>query len=158
MLDLSKIEKYSDELFEFGPIQTKWLEALESGKYKQGAGNLVQIYSGPQLTDNVAPPEDKYCCLGVLCEVAGLKRAEDGQGYIGQHGHSSNGYIPSGDTFGLNDAAGQFKQMLCYVGETFSTLAGMNDQLSQDDSNFFSFADIAAYIRHDPHNVFQASA
>ncbi len=33
-----------------------WLAALESGEYKQGAG---------QLKD-----KNGYCCLGVLCEVA----------------------------------------------------------------------------------------
>lgn len=34
----------------------KWVEALESGEYKQGIGSL-------RVGDN-------YCCLGVACEVA----------------------------------------------------------------------------------------
>jgi len=37
----------------------KWVKALRSGKYKQGRYCLRQ--------------DDEYCCLGVLCEVAGLK-------------------------------------------------------------------------------------
>lgn len=36
-------------------IKTKWLEALRSGKYKQGK-NFLRI-------------EDRFCCLGVLCDI-----------------------------------------------------------------------------------------
>ena len=39
-------------------IKRKWVEALRSGKYKQGRD---QLQNG-----------DTYCCLGVLCVVAGL--------------------------------------------------------------------------------------
>lgn len=38
-------------------IKAKWLEALRSGKYLQGKGNLYN------KIDNT------YCCLGVLCDV-----------------------------------------------------------------------------------------
>ena len=37
-------------------IKTKWLEALRSGKYKQGVRVLRSIH-------------DDYCCLGVLCDL-----------------------------------------------------------------------------------------
>lgn len=37
-------------------VKAKWVEALRSGKYKQGRYNLHY--------------KDAYCCLGVLCEVA----------------------------------------------------------------------------------------
>lgn len=40
-------------------LKTKWLEALRSGKYEQGKHYLKE--------------GGKYCCLGVLCEVAGLE-------------------------------------------------------------------------------------
>lgn len=36
-------------------IKQKWIEALTSGKYEQGRGNLRT--------------GDKYCCLGVLCDL-----------------------------------------------------------------------------------------
>ncbi len=36
-------------------VKDKWIEALESGKYKQGQENLRK--------------GDKYCCLGVLCDI-----------------------------------------------------------------------------------------
>ena len=41
----------------------KWIEALRSGKYKQGKGFLKK--------------GDCHCCLGVLCEVAGIKPEPD---------------------------------------------------------------------------------
>jgi hypothetical protein len=63
---------------------TKWLEALRSGKYKQGRGQLVL--------------GDAYCCLGVLCEVAGAKRVDNGfevpfQGYRQHHTTTISNYL-----------------------------------------------------------------
>lgn len=43
-------------------LKKTWIEALRSGKYEQGTHNLKR--------------NGKYCCLGVLCEIAG-KRTED---------------------------------------------------------------------------------
>lgn len=37
-------------------LKNKWIKALRSGKYEQGKGNLNH--------------DGRYCCLGVLCEVA----------------------------------------------------------------------------------------
>jgi hypothetical protein len=37
-------------------IQQEWVNALRSGKYKQGKGNLRR--------------GNKFCCLGVLCDLA----------------------------------------------------------------------------------------
>lgn len=45
-------------------LKSKWIAALRSGDYKQGLGMLR---SG-----------DRFCCLGVYCEVAGVPRLEDG--------------------------------------------------------------------------------
>jgi hypothetical protein len=36
-------------------LKTKWIEALRSGKYKQGNGWLEK--------------DNHYCCLGVLCAI-----------------------------------------------------------------------------------------
>lgn len=40
-------------------VKKKWVDALRSGEYKQGHG---QLRGGAQ--------QGKYCCLGVLCDVA----------------------------------------------------------------------------------------
>jgi hypothetical protein len=45
-------------------IKRKWLEALRSGKYKQGRSELHRMEEGEN------GPEHKYCCLGVLCDLA----------------------------------------------------------------------------------------
>lgn len=54
-------------------LKKKWIDALRSGKYKQTTGALRR------QSDN----EVGYCCLGVLCEVAGLERI--GNYYSSRH-------------------------------------------------------------------------
>jgi hypothetical protein len=49
-------------------IKERWIEALESGKYRQTQGHL-QVKDGAD-----SEYRDGYCCLGVLCELA----VEDG--------------------------------------------------------------------------------
>jgi hypothetical protein len=41
-------------------IKEQWLGALQSGRYEMGRGALREEVNG----------KDKYCCLGVLCEIA----------------------------------------------------------------------------------------
>ena len=43
-------------------LKERWIKALRSGKYKQGGGNLRVI--------NKKTNEAKYCCLGVLVDIA----------------------------------------------------------------------------------------
>lgn len=43
-------------------LKAKWVAALRSGKYEQGHEYLNK--------------DGKFCCLGVLCDVAGLHWAE----------------------------------------------------------------------------------
>lgn len=45
-----------------GPLQRKWLRALESGKFRQARGQLAKKTHG----------HIGYCCLGVACVVNGL--------------------------------------------------------------------------------------
>lgn len=52
-----------------GIIKQRWVDALRSGNYAQGTGFLRQ--NGDGL------PVDKWCCLGVLCDLA----AQDGYGH-----------------------------------------------------------------------------
>ena len=50
--------------FVIGPVQEKWLQALESGEYRQGLGSLCDESEGGMT----------FCCLGVFCETAGWER------------------------------------------------------------------------------------
>jgi hypothetical protein len=52
-------------------LKDKWIAALRSGKYKQGKY---------QLRDS----DNCYCCLGVLCEVAGIPY--DGESCLNNEG------------------------------------------------------------------------
>lgn len=45
-------------------LKAKWLAALRSGKYKQGAGSLYEEI------------DDSYCCIGVLCDVMGMQKGK----------------------------------------------------------------------------------
>lgn len=49
--------------------KTRWIQALRSGKFEQCQGNLhmVDAEYGP-----------RYCCLGVLGAICGIKRHSDG--------------------------------------------------------------------------------
>ncbi len=57
-------------------IKAKWLDALRSGKYEQGAKRLRR--------------NDAYCCLGVLCD---LHAKTTGSGEWGTFHLGSNDYI-----------------------------------------------------------------
>lgn len=54
-------------------LKTKWVEALRGGEFKQTTGTLRD------------PSLDAFCCLGVLCKVAGAAfqyaRDDDGNSY-----------------------------------------------------------------------------
>lgn len=94
------------ELFE------KWIEALESGEYKQGIG---------QLTDERMK---EWCCLGVACDVArknGLRILED-------YEIINNSYLPPkiARLFGIEET-GDFIKNVEYRGRYFGSLAQMND-------------------------------
>lgn len=43
-------------------IADAWIAALRSGKYQQGTGRLIDVLN--------STGDARYCCLGVLCELA----------------------------------------------------------------------------------------
>jgi hypothetical protein len=60
-------------------IKRKWVEALRSGAYEQGRGQLCK--------------DGAYCCLGVLCVLTGLAISADGEQVVDEQGLSF-GYAP----------------------------------------------------------------
>lgn len=48
-------------------LKKKWIDALRSGKYRQGTGRLIRT----------GISENEYCCLGVLCSVMGMEEEGD---------------------------------------------------------------------------------
>ena len=118
-------------------IQLRWLEALESGKYNQGIGNLKS--------------NDRYCCLGVACELLGLsQKIEDGMIYFGYDHSYHSAIMPytSWKLLGLKDGSGYFEE-LNIDGNIIKnrTLAFLND-------SGWTFKQIANVIRKNPEVFF----
>lgn len=70
----------------------KWVAALRSGQYQQAQGMLRL--------------DDKFCCLGVLCDVAGADNAAAGgrwtpTGCYTYQGESEEAVLPDGLRFRL---------------------------------------------------------
>jgi hypothetical protein len=94
-------------------LKAGWLKALREGRYKQGRGCLHNA-------DNRT-----YCCLGVLCRVAKLKKV-DGEFFYG--GETEYSYLPP-----------PFQEKLGMDRNTMKDLARRND-------NGESFKEIADFI------------
>lgn len=112
-------------------IKQQWLEALRSGKYQQGQGQLVSV---DEDDDSVTG----HCCLGVLADVAGLRPWRFAcEGYLGEGGDNSTD-LGLGPWENPGDA--QFNAADQATNTTVQRkLAGMNDQGK-------SFAEIADWI------------
>lgn len=92
----------------------KWVKALRSGKYKQGIGAL-RTY------------DDKYCCLGVACEIFGVeaKKMREGSEYL--YGRNSS-LLPDvlQERLGLTDLGNLPKKVLL-KGSERDSLVDLND-------------------------------
>lgn len=118
---------------ELGPLQTKCVEALESGKYKQGFGALCI--------------NDEYCCLGVFCQelIPDTKKPKADCYVYGVYGDYNSAWLPEQvadmlDMYGRNGLS----------DDKENSLAGMND-------NGISHKEIAAKIRENPSKYFRSS-
>jgi hypothetical protein len=92
-------------------LKNLWVEALESGAYEQDTGTLKTDLG--------------YCCLGVLCEVAGQEMPKGGKWDITLSGVLTSEQL---EYFGLSE----LEQL---------ALANLNDR------ERMSFQDIAEHIR-----------
>lgn len=147
-LDFAPIE--GDAPFVFGPIQTKWLEALESGKYEQGHGQLKE--------------RGRFCCLGVLCELMNIPWVESdthGHGYRDKNGEevTTNGNMPKelSQQAGFRDDIGGFK-VSRNIKESRSPHNYVGSLVGCNDLAKLSFKQIAELVRYDPYNVFNIPA
>jgi hypothetical protein len=72
-----------------------WINALKSGKYGWG-------------TNKLHPAEDKYCCLGVLCEIAKekgiIKRYSSQNGGLPEKVQAWVGLSTNGGDFNKNNS------------------------------------------------------
>lgn len=100
-------------------LVTKWVEALELGRYEQGK-------------DKLRSADNKFCCLGVLADIQGADWAYSGYGgFVGcvfDEDMYSNGYtkVPNGppEPFSehlaeLNDTGTTFKEIAEILREEY---------------------------------------
>ncbi len=99
-------------------IKAKWIAALRSGEYRQGAGALRRVAS--------TEDEDRYCCLGVLCDLAekaGVLTVEKTQ-FGGYRYQGESGLLPDTvQTWANLDTSNPD----VYKGSTRGLLAELND-------------------------------
>lgn len=99
-------------------LRDKWCEALESGNYKQGTKRLRK--------------DGKYCCLGVLCDVAGLGWVNIDDEYFATYGECVD-----------NVRVGDFVKILGLNNAEESRLIKLNDILS------YNFKQISEFIKEN---------
>lgn len=119
----------NDQLpFALGPLQTKWLEALESGQYSQCKAFL---YDG-----------GGYCCLGVAVVAALNKHLETRVGWV----------LPNEDfvALGLFSDNGASQTSITDSKGVTESLAELNDRGC-------SFQQIATLLRKVPRHYFKES-
>jgi hypothetical protein len=108
----------------------KWVEALRSGKYKQGFYDLRDVY-------------DNFCCLGILCEIAGEEKYLDEDNNFWIYGPKEEN-----NTAGATDFAKDFVGLIDGLGHFESgVLSSMND-------NGVPFDQIADVIESEPEGLF----
>lgn len=99
-------------------LKRKWLKALRSGRFQQGQHSLFQRVPRTR--------EKRYCCLGVLCVVAGATNRSDGYHYKGKVAES-------------------------FLSSTLTKVAKLSEEeqwklVRMNDSQGASFEDIALYV------------
>jgi hypothetical protein len=115
---------------ELGPNQKKWLEALRSGKYEQGTQYLRTI-------------DDKFCCLGVACDLAGIPASRDAINLADQNYYLYDSYSQI-----LPEFAQAYLSAQGSSGDAHPD--GFACSLSQLNDTGKSFMEIADIVERDP--------
>lgn len=125
-------------------VKKMWTAALRSGKYDQGKSALA-------LVDET---NTKYCCLGVLCELA-VDAGVIGAGAILQNGGNSSGTMAYGagrDTSTLPDEVIQWAEIGdgVYSSNPYVEKAnGQKNSLATINDRGTSFEEIADLIEEN---------
>ena len=128
------------------------VNALRSGKYKQATGKL-RITTGDF---------DKFCCLGVACDISGLGEwskvlNSDQQNYlVGQFGVGTID-MPREvrEYFGFTTGGGEFvvPSYIDEVGYDSYSINDVEDALFRMNDRGISFLDIAKTIAEEPKDL-----
>lgn len=123
---------------ETAELEAKWIEALTSGQYAQGEGKLHIMAMDDE--------PDKYCCLGVLCDVydpSGWKKIDSTTAYA-YVSKMNKEYPPSFivDEAGLRQTTDR---------ETSEMSNPVTNLTMLNDTYHLTFAEIAAVVRAGAH-------
>lgn len=140
--------KPSPKDFKFNQSQLKWLEALESGKYKRCTTELCHIETDKDGQLN----KISFCCLGVgadlLCNKKDIEDVPNGnyRKYEGEATYAPDTVIKR---LRLNDEQG------CIKVENIKGYRRDEETLAELNDNGMSFKKIAEFIRKNPTAVFK---
>lgn len=100
-------------------IKQRWVAALRSGEYKQGTGILHR--------------DDKYCCLGVLCDL---------------HAKETDGEWTTYDdwTYSYLNSVGLLPRTVCAWSGIDYELPNENELIALNDTKGKDFNEIADFI------------
>ena len=115
-------------------VKAKWLTALRSGEYKQGAMRLYKKRN------------DSYCCLGVLCDLYGKENGE-----TWERSKYANEWLFRGAATTLPLVVQEWAGLDSdnpVLGSGWATIAEYNDGADNDGEEIqpHTFADIADMI------------
>lgn len=132
----TKVDSPSDEKPTLSPADSRrlWADALRSGKYRQGQGALRE--------KDPAGGADKFCCLGVACDVyrengGALEEIIEGDfgtivAYRDSGGHTNTGVLP--------------KDVRDWLDITASGTLNHGGSLTQMNDNGYTFEQLATVI------------
>lgn len=109
-------------------VKKKWVEALRSGEYQKGRDQLKY--------------DNKFCCLGVLCDLHAKETGGEWTTSLGENGFTYKGslvWLPAA-VLKWADLANRVGSQIMYQDDTIS-LSALNDHLQ------LSFNQIADLIK-----------
>lgn len=118
-----------------------WVAALRSDEYTQGAGCLKTA-------------DGNYCCLGVLCKIAGIQEVHPRNNTTLYDGNDTLAPQSAMDFVGLRDSGGEFDNNGTDIPQ--NSLWNLNDGFNTQEQGFvtYSFKDIADIIEQEPKGLF----
>ena len=122
--------------FKFTKAQERWLQALESGEYKQARGSLRK--------------GNAFCCLGVACDVSGMGKWKACDVSIRHTFHTGTESVLSNLPLNVRIQLNLRSEVGKYSDE--QSLVQLND------SDHMALEEIAAFIRANPERVFYRGA
>lgn len=113
-------------------IAERWVQALRSGQYKQGQGELH-------------PDQDSYCCLGVLCD---LYRVEQGKGEWRSECPQRGGFEVPGDGIVWRETAVLPLAVMNWaeIQHPAGDIAGASESLAELNDKGMAFPELADLI------------